>query len=371
MINEDKKEIMDCRVVCALSDSSGWHRSNVRTPSYGLGSLTLTRRPTENPPRNDEQSICHAELVSGSHNFTPSPLVGEGRGEGLKQQTLSRICKLAFGSLTNSTPVLKLLHAHRVSPKLLRNRRLNLFAIRINSLSLNHPSAIPLSQRERVKWQFAFTLAEVLITLGIIGVVAAMTMPSLIQKHQERVTANKVKKFYSVMSQAQLLAIKDNGYVDEWDVPAEPNGMNIESITAFMNYMKPYLKIAKDCGGDRCFKTDYVVYCLNGSRYGIPDHYLDMYKLILIDGSYMWLRGSNHEHCKGCDGGRCGDVCANLAYDINGDRPPNIVGRDIFTFYFTKNALFADVSNDCNLNNKGWGCSSWILEKGNMDYLKK
>ena len=83
--------------------------------------------------------------------MTPSPLVGEGRGEGLKHQTLSRICKLAFGSLTNSTPVLKLLHAHRVSPKLLRNRRLNLFAIRINSLSLNHPSAISLSQRERVR----------------------------------------------------------------------------------------------------------------------------------------------------------------------------------------------------------------------------
>ena len=83
--------------------------------------------------------------------MTPSPLVGEGWGEGLKQQTLSRICKLAFGSLTNSTPVLKLLHAHRVSPKLLRNRRLNLFAIRINSLSLNHPSAISLSQRERVR----------------------------------------------------------------------------------------------------------------------------------------------------------------------------------------------------------------------------
>ena len=242
---------------------------------------------------------------------------------------------------------------------------------------IKNSSRVDFSLPEKLDCQFAgrrktaFTLAEVLITLGIIGIVAAMTLPSLIQKHQERVTVNKVKKFYSVMSQAQLLAIKDNGYVDEWDVPAEPNGMNIESITAFMNYMKPYLKIVKDCGGDRCFKTDYVVYYLNGSRYNIPDRLPSIYKLILIDGSYMWLRGSNHEHCKGWDGGRGGDVCANLAYDINGDRPPNIVGRDIFTFYFTKNALFADVSNDCNLNNEGWGCSSWILEKGNMDYLKK
>ena len=42
----------------------------------------------------------------------------------------------------------------------------------------------------------AFTLAEVLITLGIIGVVAAMTLPTLLNKYQEVVTVNKVKKFY-------------------------------------------------------------------------------------------------------------------------------------------------------------------------------
>ena len=157
----------------------------------------------------DKKETCHTAFIAVSHNEVDSQHKEEiperVQNDMNKQQTLSRICKLAFSSLTNSTPVLKLLHAHRVSPKLLRNRRLNLFAIRINSLSLNHPSAIPLSQRERVKRQVqhdmkskflvpqcpsilvplkkaAFTLAEVLITLGIIGIVAAMTMPSLIQK---------------------------------------------------------------------------------------------------------------------------------------------------------------------------------------------
>ena len=43
----------------------------------------------------------------------------------------------------------------------------------------------------------AFTLAEVLITLGIIGVVAAMTMPSLIASHKEKETVSKLKKVYS------------------------------------------------------------------------------------------------------------------------------------------------------------------------------
>lgn len=46
----------------------------------------------------------------------------------------------------------------------------------------------------------AFTLAEVLITLGIIGVVASMTMPSLISKYQERVFVERLKQTYSIFS---------------------------------------------------------------------------------------------------------------------------------------------------------------------------
>lgn len=68
-----------------------------------------------------------------------------------------------------------------------------------------------------MKSKSAFTLAEVLITLGIIGIIAAMTLPSVVNKYQERVTVTKVKKFYSLINQALLMAIKDHGYVDEWD----------------------------------------------------------------------------------------------------------------------------------------------------------
>ena len=68
-----------------------------------------------------------------------------------------------------------------------------------------------------------FTLAEVLITLGIIGVVAAITMPTLINNYREKATVNKVKKFYSMMSQAYLLSVKDNEHADPWNVG---NGQN-------------------------------------------------------------------------------------------------------------------------------------------------
>lgn len=62
----------------------------------------------------------------------------------------------------------------------------------------------------------AFTLAEVLITLGIIGVVVAMTMPSLIQKRTNSEVEAKLKKIYSVMNQAILLSEQDNGPKEYW-----------------------------------------------------------------------------------------------------------------------------------------------------------
>ena len=62
----------------------------------------------------------------------------------------------------------------------------------------------------------AFTLAEVLITLGIIGIVAAMTMPSLIQNHQKRLTAERLKKMYTTLRTAIDLAELDNGERENW-----------------------------------------------------------------------------------------------------------------------------------------------------------
>ena len=61
-----------------------------------------------------------------------------------------------------------------------------------------------------------FTLAEVLITLGIIGVVAAMTLPSLIQKNNNRVVETRLQKFYSAFNQAILMAEKDYGDKSYW-----------------------------------------------------------------------------------------------------------------------------------------------------------
>ena len=60
------------------------------------------------------------------------------------------------------------------------------------------------------KRKIAFTLAEFLIILGIIGVVAALTLPSVIERHQKLETVTKLKKAYSTLSQAIERAKVDN-----------------------------------------------------------------------------------------------------------------------------------------------------------------
>lgn len=93
-----------------------------------------------------------------------------------------------------------------------------------------------------MKKKKAFTLAEVLITLGIIGIVAAMTLPTLVAKYKKIETVTKLKKFYTVMSQATNIAIAQNGPMENWDgFTSHHNGTEMEKW--FDKYLKPNLKI--------------------------------------------------------------------------------------------------------------------------------
>ena len=109
----------------------------------------------------------------------------------------------------------------------------------------------------------AFTLAEVLITLAIIGVVAAMTMPTLIQNHQKRSLEVATKKFYSKMSQAVKHYMADEGVDDLRNTPlANDNYEDYESpeaIESIRYFVTKYLKVAKECDHDAndCFAPKY------------------------------------------------------------------------------------------------------------------
>ena len=90
-----------------------------------------------------------------------------------------------------------------------------------------------------------FTLAEVLITLGIIGIVAAITMPTLIANYQKQATINKIKKFYKNMNQVLAQAQVDNGEFSSWDYKSSDDYAEM-SKNFYINYIKPYIKNVDD-----------------------------------------------------------------------------------------------------------------------------
>ena len=88
-----------------------------------------------------------------------------------------------------------------------------------------------------------FTLAEVLITLAIIGVVAVLTIPDLIQKYQVRQTVSALKEFNSVMDQAAKMVIADKGSPRYWYTNEGTGSKKANDI--MLNNFRPYLRINK------------------------------------------------------------------------------------------------------------------------------
>jgi prepilin-type N-terminal cleavage/methylation domain-containing protein len=216
------------------------------------------------------------------------------------------------------------------------------------------------------KKKAAFTLAEVLITLGIIGIVSAMTIPTLLQKNKERVTVTKVKTTYSKLSQALRLAIAENGDVDGWDYTTEET---IAGAKSFLEYLRPYLKIAQDCGSKRTNT------CSISALYQLNDNFLRSYggsvyyEFILNDGVKLWFRVNSNSGACTIGDASTRNVCALFWVDTDGKNTKNVLGKDIFVFYVMKDSIIPHQNNDCKLTSSGWGCAMYILKNENMNYL--
>ena len=118
----------------------------------------------------------------------------------------------------------------------------------------------------------AFTLAEVLITLGVIGVVAAVTLPAVIQNYQKHAVETQIKKAYSMFNQALQMSVAQNGEAKYWDETLGAN--NAENSRLFTEkYIVPYLKGVNFCGGredinaNKCSATCGV----GEARYSLPN----------------------------------------------------------------------------------------------------
>lgn len=116
---------------------------------------------------------------------------------------------------------------------------------------------------------FAFTLAEVLITLGIIGVVAAMTLPTLIQNHKKHEVETKLAKVYSVVNQAIKMAEAEYGDPSGWQLEcsnATPANCTSEDRKEwFMKYIGKNLKYIKVESLPEPNSSVYGVYLSDGT----------------------------------------------------------------------------------------------------------
>lgn len=227
--------------------------------------------------------------------------------------------------------------------------------------------------------KIAFTLAEVLIVLGIIGIIAQMTIPPLVQSTLESKTISSTKKIYSVLSSAYLSATDKYGEPRIWTTSSGGTGTGAVN---FFNNMKEFLSVSNDCGassGLGCFHKGVTYKVIDNGSWTILDNYTSASKVRLADGMsiFFYLETNQCTTIRGSSQA-LNAVCGYAMVDINGDKAPDVVGKDVFGFWITNYGIvprgtslettytFSDYCVDAN----GSSCAAWILYNNNMDYLK-
>lgn len=198
----------------------------------------------------------------------------------------------------------------------------------------------------------AFTLSEILITLGIIGVVAALTIPTLINNYKEQTYNVGVNKVYSMLSQALLqIKVNNGGSVDVGVVNS--NGLRSQFCSVFS-----------------CIKNDTAenIFGINKGNYkfykgnvvsGYVDSGVNDPAAVLNNGMFFKFRDNG-----GCSFGV--NACAWLDVDINGASGPNEFGKDFYRFWITKKnnddayaILPVGTSNEAWSTNCTAGSTTW------------
>src|SRR5574344_2438880 len=253
----------------------------------------------------------------------------------------------------------------------------------------------------------AFTLAEVLIVLGIIGIVASMTIPTLMNKVAKQEYLTALKKFYSTQMDGWSRLLADEGVQQLEDTSVwqgmtssgcAPSGANDADCKPFFDGLKKYFR----------FKVitvpSYQTYKLKGTKWY---YYTGRKVLAFADGSVMFdgtffksadKANSTKSAQIAAGGGHMYSSQAYIRIDINGFKKPNTLGRDIFDFWLSGDGkLYPDEGKDHSLyrmDNLSWtwqndsmrcgtagstdvsdaygyGCAARIMDEGwQMNYEK-
>ena len=239
----------------------------------------------------------------------------------------------------------------------------NLSTIKTKNLFTTHYSQF-------TKKVFAFTLAETLIVMGVIGVVAALTLPNLNSSTNNKEKVVKLKKIYSNLEDAYGRAVAVYGPIDTWQ-------KDDNNSDRFASRLKDFMKVAKYCD------HEHTKECLDmvDLDYKLP-------AIILPDGTSMLF--SVDFDCNDTTSLKTlGPVCGAFEIDLDGNnKGKNYFGIDRFSFLVTKdNGIIPRHSRDsldditkpypnCCFGKKSsnprwryYSCTAWVIENGNMDYL--
>lgn len=188
----------------------------------------------------------------------------------------------------------------------------------------------------------AMTLSEIMIVIGIIGIVASITIP-IIKNAQEMENISKTKKAYSTIVNATNLLMQDNGGTMAMSMEGTPNLQQIS--TYYKNLYKQHITSVSEC--------DTTALCEGNLWQAKPNwYYYDgtpisskaggfyiMACILGADGiTYRFYIYSNN-----CD--YYGKTCGEIMFDINGMKKPNTMGKDIFSLSLRQQKIIPSDDN--------------------------
>lgn len=242
--------------------------------------------------------------------------------------------------------------------------------------------------KKKTSVTYAFTLAEVLITLGIIGVVAALTLPSLVQNYEEKATVTRLKKTYSILNQAYLSAVNEHSSPEHWGLVKsatgtyDENGNQIFDYTSsklIREYLSKYLKGENCTSVNECLNKDTLTFLeLNRINSNSNRVMSNTPAFKLVDGTILLFGNITSPSCSG-SARRCSDILVLFPNKHLEFRK----GVNDFMFYLAKTGIYPhgmentamySFTNSCTFTgaapyNNGHGCTAWVLQNENMDYL--
>jgi len=232
--------------------------------------------------------------------------------------------------------------------------------------------------------QMAFTLAETLIVMGVIGVVAALTIPSLSNSTNDKDVVAKVRKNYSALEDAFGRMIGTYGEFDSWGATLATEDLGKRLFSS--------MKLTKDCGitvNKDCFANNSTMLKSDGADLSSNVNAQNAYKVLLADGASVAVNVDNST-CTANVGANVSqdlkEVCGTILVDIDGpSKGKGMHGLDLFQFLITKKGVFpvgteADekfkYNDDCTKKGApttvagSKGCTAWVVYNANLDYKK-